>query len=134
MSNKAAGTAAEAAPHSRSHPRPVTPEVERSPRPLPRPRYVSSVPLGCCYFSDLALHVLGLHDVLVHAELLGIESQGQPDHLRKVKYRQPQVALYVLRRVVLLHVEVEVAERAWGDHAVRIRVDRVGDVPSRLTQ
>src|SRR3954466_13894586 len=70
--------------------------------------------------SDLALHVVRLHDVLVHAEVLGLDAQGEPDELRQVQNRQAEVALDVLGGVRLLEIQVEVAERARGDHAVRV--------------
>ena len=38
--------------------------------------------LGGDQLGDLALHVLGLDDVLVHAEVLRLDPQGQAEHLR----------------------------------------------------
>src|SRR5512132_1229799 len=80
------------------------------------------------------LDPFGRGDVLVHAELLRLEAQGEADELGEVENRQPQVPIHDLRRLGLLHVEVEVAERARGDQAVGIGVDRVPDVRAGLTQ
>src|SRR5690242_18310301 len=89
---------------------------------------------GGCQLRDLALHVAGLDDVLVHPELLGLEAERQPHELREVQHRHPEVALHELGGVRLLEVEIEVAQRARRDHAVRVRVDRVGDVAAGLPQ
>ena len=42
---------------------------------------------GCGELGDLALHVGRLHHVLVHTELLRLEAERQPDHLREVEDR-----------------------------------------------
>src|SRR5829696_22782 len=82
----------------------------------------------------LALHVPRGHDVLAHPALLRLQAEREPDHLRQVQHRDPEVALDIAARRRLLQVEVEVAERARRDEAVGARVDRVGEVAARLAE
>src|SRR3954447_17593469 len=77
---------------------------------------------------DLLLHLLGLHRVAVHSELLRLEPEREADELREVQHGHAKVALHEALRLVLLQVQVQVAERTRGDHAVGVGVDRVADV------
>ena len=83
---------------------------------------------------EALLDPLGRGDVLAHAELLRLEAERQADELRQVQDREAEVAVDDLGRLGLLHVEVEVAERAGGDQAVGAGVERVADVGAGLAQ
>ena len=72
--------------------------------------------------------------MLAHPELLRLEAERQPDQLGQVQDREPEVVVDDLRRLGLLHVEVEVAERAGGHQAVGVGVERVADVGAGLAQ
>ena len=65
---------------------------------------------------------------------LGSNPSASADELRQVEHREAELAAGDLRRLGLLHVQVEVAERAGGDQAVRAGVERIGDVGARLAQ
>ena len=69
-----------------------------------------------------------------HPELLRLEAERQADQLRQVEDREPEVAADHLRRLRLLKVEVQVAERARRHQAVGAGVDRVADVRAGLGQ
>src|SRR3954454_12025731 len=60
--------------------------------------------------SEPPLDPLGRGDVLAHAELLRLIPEGQPHELRQVQDRQSELAPADLRRLRLLHVEVQVTE------------------------
>ena len=77
---------------------------------------------------------LGRGDVLAHAQLLRLGAERQADQLRQVQDGEAEVAVDDLGRLGLLHVEVEVAERAGGDQAVGAGVERVADVGAGLAQ
>src|SRR4051794_40058770 len=83
---------------------------------------------------EAGFHPLGGGDVLRHAELLRLEAEGQRDQLWEVENGEAEVAAGYLRRLGLLHVQVEVAEGARGDQAVGAGVERVGDVGAGLAQ
>ena len=99
------------------------PQAPASAAPAQRPR--GAQPL---------LDPLGRGDVLAHAELLRLEAEREADELRQVQDREAEVAVDDLGRLGLLHVEVEVAERAGGDQAVGAGVERVADVGAGLPQ
>ena len=69
-----------------------------------------------------------------HAELGGLEAEGEADELRQVEDGEAELATDLLLGQRLLEVEVEVAQRAGGDQAVGLGVDRVADVASRLLE
>ena len=72
--------------------------------------------------------------MLVHPELLGLESEREADELRQVQHRHVQRAADDLLGQRLLEVQVEVAERARRDQAVRVRVGRVAEMGAGLAQ
>ena len=72
--------------------------------------------------------------MLAHAQLLRLGAEREADQLRQVQDGEAEVAVDDLGRLRLLHVEVEVAERAGGDEAVGAGVDRVADVGAGLAQ
>ena len=72
--------------------------------------------------------------MLAHPQLLRLGAERQADQLRQVQDGEAEVAVDDLGRLGLLHVEVEVAERAGGDEAVGAGVDRVADVGAGLAQ
>ena len=65
---------------------------------------------------------------------LGLGAEREADELRQVQDGEAEVAVDDLGRLGLLHVEVEVAERAGGDEAVGAGVERVADVGAGLAQ
>src|SRR6185503_11477765 len=77
---------------------------------------------------------LGRRDVLAHPELLRLEAERQRDELWEVEDREPELATRDLRRLGLLQVEVQVAERAWRHQAVGAGVEGVTDVGARLAK
>ena len=74
------------------------------------------------------------HDVLAQPELLRVEPEREPDELGEVQHRHAERAADDLLGQRLLQVEVEVAERARGDEAVGVGVQRVAEVPAGLLQ
>jgi len=66
-------------------------------------------------------------------ELLGVEPERQPDELRQVQHGHVQLAPDHAFGDGLLQVEVEVAQRAGGDQAVGVGVDRVAEVAAGLS-
>src|SRR4051812_20695048 len=58
----------------------MTPPLRRTTPPAARTS-------GCCEGCNLALHFPGGDDVLVHAELLRLQAERQPDDLREVQHR-----------------------------------------------
>ena len=70
----------------------------------------------------------------LHPELLRREAEGEADELREVQDGEAEVAVDDLGGLGLLHVEVQVAERARGDEAVGLGVERVADVGAGLAQ
>ena len=87
---------------------------------------------GC--LRDLLNHLARGDHMLAESELLGLQPKGQPNHLGKVQHGEAEVALDVLGGGGLLQVEVEVAERAGRDQAIRARVEGVGHMATRLAQ
>ena len=71
---------------------------------------------------------------LLHAELLGLEAEREADELGEVQHGEAEVAVDDLGGLGLLHVEVEVAERAGRDQAVGAGVERVAEVGAGLPQ
>ncbi len=67
-------------------------------------------------------------------ELLRLQAERQADELRQVQDGEAEVAADDLGGLRLLHVEVQVAERAGRDEAVGAGVDRVADVGAGLAQ
>ena len=65
---------------------------------------------------------------------LGLKPRARPDQLREVQDGEAEVPADDLGGLRLLHVEVEVAERAGRDEAVGAGVDRVADVRAGLLQ
>jgi NhaP-type Na+/H+ or K+/H+ antiporter len=84
--------------------------------------------------SEALLDPIGGCDVLAHPELLGLEAERQPNQLRQVEDGQAEIAVDDLRRLGLLHVEVQVAEWARGHQAVRSGVQGVAEVGAGLAQ
>ena len=83
---------------------------------------------------DQSITEEGLHHVAVQPELLGIEPQSQPDHLREMQDRHVELAADDPFGDGLLEVEVEVAEGARGDEAVRVGVDGIPEVAAGLLE
>src|SRR5271167_2890657 len=75
-----------------------------------------------------------LDHVAVQAKLLRIEAESQPNELGEVQDRHVELTADDAFGDGLLEVEVEVAERAGGHEAVRIRVDGVPQVAAGLLE
>src|SRR3954447_17692892 len=101
--------------------------------PYERPR---SQPegLGDYRLLESLLDPLGRGDVLLHPELLGLEAERQADELGEMEDGQAEIAVDDLGCLRLLHVQIEVAERAGRDQAIGVGVDRVADVGAGLPQ
>ena len=77
------------------------------------------------------LDPVGGGDMAGHAQLLRRGAECEADELRQVQDREAEVAVDDLGRLGLLHVEVEVAERAGGHEAVRAGVESVAEMGAR---
>src|SRR5262245_52630425 len=80
------------------------------------------------------LDPFGRGDVLVHAQLLRLEAEGQADELGEMEDRQSEIPIDGLGGLGLLQIEIEVTERARRDQAIRAGVERIADVGAGLSQ
>src|SRR3954452_5694779 len=76
----------------------------------------------------------GLDDVALHPQLLGLETQREPEELRQVQGRHVELAAGGALGQRVLQVEVQVAQRARRHEAVGVGVDRVAEVAPRLLE
>src|SRR6266542_1609514 len=107
----------------------------RSPAPDSAPPPVKTPPRrGSCSGFQLLEHRLDGDDVPLELQLRLLEPRGDPDELREVEDRHPEVPARRLPQLRLPRVEREVAERARRHHRVRAGLHRLLDRLDQLAE